>query len=268
MAINLHCSKCKSSSSIKSKRCQRCGYDFSAGRKYRVVISGADGKRMTKVVDSFSLAQKIEGKLKAQSIEERLLGVSQSPLIDEIWQEYLKWIKLNKKSWEDDLSRWEHHIEPVLKGKSMDSIIPLDVHDIVANMKRSREYAPATIRQVIVLVKRLYNWASEMGLYEAMNPVAKVKHPKINNEVTECLTQEEVKRLLSTLNTWRNRRVALLIKFDLYTGLRRGELFNLKWEHVDLFNRTICLRDPKGGKDQTLPISDVALSILALTTRS
>lgn len=262
MAINLHCSKCKSSSSLKSKRCNRCGYDFSGGRKYRVVISAADGKRITKVVDSFSLATQLEGKLKAQSKEERLLGVSQSPLIDDIWQEHLKWIKVNKKSWEDDLSRWEHHIEPVLKGKTMDSIIPLDVHDLVANMKRSREYAPATIRQVIVLVKRLYNWASEMGLYEGLNPVAKVKHPKINNEVTECLTKDEIKRLLNTLDKWHNRRVALLIKFDLYTGLRRGELFNLRWEHVDLFNGTISLKDPKGGKDQTLPVSDVAYKVL------
>jgi Phage integrase, N-terminal SAM-like domain len=146
MAINLHCSKYKSSSSLKLKRCQSCGYDFSAGRKYRVVISAADGKKITKVVDSFSLAQKLEGKLKAQSVEERLLGINQSPLIDEIWQEHLKWIKINKKSWEDDLSRWEHHIEPVLKGKRMDSIIPLDVHDLVAKMKTTREYAPVTIR--------------------------------------------------------------------------------------------------------------------------
>ena len=124
-----------------------------------------------------------------------------------------------------NLYKWEHHIQPVLNGKKMDSIIPLDVHEIVAYMKKSRDYAPATIRQVIVLVKRLYNWASEMGLYEGLNPIAKVKHPKINNEVTECLTKDEISRLLKTLDKWHNRRVALLIKFDLYTGLRRGELF-------------------------------------------
>ena len=99
MAINLHCSKCKSSSSLKSKRCPRCGYDFAGGRRYRVVITAANGKRITKVVDSFSVAQKLEGKLKAQSLEERLLGITQCPLIEDIWREYLKWIKLNKKSW-------------------------------------------------------------------------------------------------------------------------------------------------------------------------
>ena len=147
------------------------------------------------MLESLTLAKKLEGKLKTLSLEKKLLGLSETPLIDDIWQEYLKWIKVNKKSWDDDLSRWEHHMEPVLKGKRMDEIIPIDVHNVIANMKTSRDYAPATIRQAIVLIKRVYNWAAEMGLYQGVNQIAKMKHPKINNEVTECLTRDEIKRL-------------------------------------------------------------------------
>ncbi len=31
----------------------------------------------------------------------------------------------------------------------------------------------------------------------------------------------------------------------LYTGMRRGELFNLKWEHIDFHNGFLNIAEPK-----------------------
>jgi integrase len=209
------------------------------------------------------MAKKLEGKLKTQALEKKLLGLNQAPLIDDVWKKYLEWAKKNKKSWKDDQERWGLHIEPTLKGKKMDAVIPYDVSKLIDNMKKKRDYAPATIKQVMALVKRIYNWASDMGLYEGgQNPAAKIKAPKVNNEVTECLTRDEIKRLFQALDKWWNQRVALLIKFALYTGVRRGEIFGLRWEEVDLHNGVINLKDTKGGKDEAVPISDEALEIL------
>jgi integrase len=67
--------------------------------------------------------------------------------------------------------------------------------------------------------------------------------------VTECLTKDEVNRLLNTLHSWKNRRAALLVEFALFTGLRRGELFSLKWDDVDMENGWKELIDTKGGKE-------------------
>jgi integrase len=64
------------------------------------------------------------------------------------------------------------------------------------------------------------------------------------------------------LELWNNQRVALLVKFALFTGFRRGEIFALKWDNVDLENGIITLKDTKGGKDTNLPVSDVALNII------
>lgn len=262
MAINLHCSVCKSSCSIKMKMCPKCGYDFSNGRKYRVTVKLYDGRRATKLLDSISKAKKYEGKLKSQTIDKKLFGITKAPLIDTIWKEYLSYAKDNKKSWMDDQSRWEFHIKAALSGKRMDEIIPLDVQKVISDMKSKRHYAPATIRQILMLVKRLYNWSSEMGLYEGINPAAKIKPPRINNEVTECLTKSQISRLMQTLDNWINQRVALLIKFTLFTGLRRGEVWALKWEDVDIENGVIKLKDTKGGKDELLPISDEAIKTI------
>lgn len=114
--------------------------------------------------------------------------------------------------------RWKCHVESHLAGKKMDAITAYDVQKVIDCMNAKRDYAPATIKHVVVLIKRVYNWATDMDLYKGENPASKIKLPKLNNEVTECLTKDEISRLLNTLDNWVNQRAALLAKFALYTG--------------------------------------------------
>ena len=228
MAINLICPDCKSNLAVGSKVCKNCGYVFNNGRKYRVIVKGKNGKRITKVVASISMAKKFESRLKTQVLENNLLGIRKVPTVDSVWEKYLSWAKDNKKSWKDDETRWDCHVHPHLTGKKMDAVTGFDVQRVINGMKAKKDYAPATIKHVVVLVRRVYNWAGDMDLYEGVNPATKIKLPKLNNEVTECLTKAEINRLLNTLHTWKNRRAALLVEFALFTGLRRGDLFSLK----------------------------------------
>ena len=149
----------------------------------------------------------------------------------------------------------------------MDAITTYDVHFVIKRMRLKRNYAPATIKHVIVLIKRVYNWAIDMDLYLGENPASKIKLPKLNNEITECLSKAEISRLLKTLDHWVNQRAALLVKFALYTGMRRGEIFHLKWEDVNLDDGLVYLKDTKGGKDNYLPISDEAIKVLRKAKR-
>ena len=50
----------------------------------------------------------------------------------------------------------------------------------------------------------------------------------------------------------------------LYTGLRRGELFRLKWEDIDFRRDYILLPDPKGGTSETIPLNKQVESPLKL----
>ena len=53
------------------------------------------------------------------------------------------------------------------------------------------------------------------------------------------------------------------MKMALFTGMRRGELFKLKWSDIDLDREFITLVDPKGGPDQKIPLNDGVKQILA-----
>jgi integrase len=44
--------------------------------------------------------------------------------------------------------------------------------------------------------------------------------------------------------------------------MRRGEVMNLRWDDVDLGRGFLKLRDPKGKRDQYVPLSDEALELL------
>jgi integrase len=45
--------------------------------------------------------------------------------------------------------------------------------------------------------------------------------------------------------------------------MRRGELLSLKWEHIDLQGRTAFLPNTKNGDSRTVPLSSIAVQVLA-----
>lgn len=51
---------------------------------------------------------------------------------------------------------------------------------------------------------------------------------------------------------------ANIMRMALFTGMRRGELFKLKWSDIDFERGFITIRDPKGGVSQKIPLNDQA----------
>ena len=103
---------------------------------------------------------------------------------------------------------------------------------------RGKPFAAQTIKHQIVIIRRLFNLARKWNLYDGKNPVDSVSMPKVDNQKTEMLTDDEALRLLDTLDNWPCRESAAFIKFAMFTGLRRGEIFRLAWNDVD-FERGI-----------------------------
>ena len=267
MSILIGCTKCGQFNSRKNSLCQKCGTSLAKSTRFKINVSKPEGGRVTRTIGgSLTLARKIEAKLKGDIAQKKHLGVSKALLLSEVWKHFHEWSKANKKTWQTDLQRWEMHIEPVLGNMKMDSIKTKDVQKVLSRMEKSnshkgKPYSPQTIKHIYTLIKRLYNWASEMDYYLGSNPAAKIKGPKVQNQVTECLTDAEMQRLNDTLETWRNKRAVLIVRFALHTGLRSGEILGLRWDDIDFERGFLRLGDPK-GQPTNLPLSDQALKIL------
>jgi integrase len=125
----------------------------------------------------------------------------------------------------------------------------------------SLPYAPATKTKVKGVFGTLfrhgmrYQWA-------ANNPIALVRCSSKRVEAPDILTPEEIRAILGELSE-PARTVTLLAAI---TGMRRGELFGLKWEDLDFGRRSIrivrSLVDQVEGLPKTetsrkpLPMSD------------
>jgi integrase len=56
--------------------------------------------------------------------------------------------------------------------------------------------------------------------------------------------------------------VSHIVLFALHTGMRRGEIFNLRWFDVDLTRETVHVRQSKNGKARAVPMNATVKGLL------
>ena len=267
MAILLFCTNCKANPKIDVEVC-KCGASLK-NAPYRVRYRLPSGRWKSQICDNLSLAKQVEAAFRVQSVKEQHLGVVEAATIDQIWHQYFKWALSTKRSWRDDQTRWLLHIKRHITGMRMDQITPRHVEAILSDMRgrtnpKGKPYALATQKQVLVLLRRIYNWAVGHQLYNGSNPASKIETPTFDNEITQPLPQTVLVTLLKYLNAWDNERASLLIRFALFSGRRRGEILKMKWDHVDLVNGLVTFpgANTKNRKTQIIPMNQNCLAIL------
>ena len=130
----------------------------------------------------------------------------------------------------------------------------------------TKKLKPQSVKHVLSLIVRIVNFGVKKHL---CNPLTfTVEYPKVDNKKTEDLTTEQLDALFYAIDTDENKEAASFMKLVLYTGLRRSELFKLKWKHVDFRKGFIFIVDPKGGQSQTIPMNDSARKILSLLEKA
>ena len=79
---------------------------------------------------------------------------------------------------------------------------------------------------------------------------------------TEDLTPVQLKALLTAIEKDTHEQAGNMMLMALYCGLRRGEMFKLQWSHIDFQRGFITIIDPKGGREQKIPLNDAARKLL------
>ena len=255
MSVSILCPQCKRTYKPSKRWCQHCQIELSGPfQKYRVRVKDPHSKKwLSKVVDNLAEARTVEARLKTTPDYLSL------PLIDEGFNNFIKWAETNKASWKDDLNRWTRHIKPHLGGKRMDAIKPKDVQGALDAMQ---EYAPATVKQTFQLINRVYNWNTKRLYFHGDNPCKAVEPPKFDNKIIRSLSRDELTRLFAVLDNWENERPVLVIRFLLFSGKRRSEVLKLKWSDVDLDNGFITLRGTKNRETQYIPLNETCREII------
>jgi integrase len=207
-------------------------------------------------------AERIEGKRPSRreirELEERQKAAEASKYtIDLLWTEYKK-NRNPGKSLSTDSSRYGKYIKPVFEKKEPHELIRSDVDQL--RNKLSKALSPQTVKHVLNLLTWIINFGVKNNLCQGIS--FHIQKPTVNNQRTEDLTPEQLKRLLNVIEKYPNAQVANMMKLALFTGMRRGELFKLKWGDIDFERGFIRIRGPKGGQDATIPMNHTAHELL------
>lgn len=183
--------------------------------------------------------------------------------IARLWEEY-KRMTPDLKGIITDENRFNIHITAPLGHKEPKELVPLDVDRL--RLKTAKKHQQGTVKNVLELVRRIVNYGVKKQLCEG--PSFKIELPTVHNCKTEDLTPEQLSALLAAIDEEPNIQAANFMRLVLFTGMRRGELFKLKWSHVDFDRGFINIIDPKGGPSQKIPLNASARDLLASHPRS
>ena len=225
-----------------------------AGRQYAddMTPAKANRQRSQKIEGNIPTNQEKRDAKKAE--EEAKIG---RWTIDRLWEEYKKQRKPGK-GLDVDTNRYKLHLKNTFGDKEPQEILALDVNRLRINLLKKK--SPQTVKHVLNLLTWIINYGVKTELCQCLS--FHVKKPTVNNQKTEDLSPEQLKKLLDTLDKSSNIHVANMMKMALYTGMRKGELFKLEWRDIDFDRGFITIRDPKGGVDSKIPLNDAARKLL------
>jgi integrase len=129
--------------------------------------------------------------------------------------------------------------------------------------ERLKCVASATVVRELSTVSHTIDIATrEWGLWLPRNPVKLVRRPAVPRGRTRRLQNDEEQRLLDASDRGRTPLLRPLIILAIETAMRRGELLDLRWEHVDLKLRVAHLPLTKNGDSRDIPLSRRAFQTL------
>ncbi|MHB1697924.1 MAG: tyrosine-type recombinase/integrase [bacterium] len=185
------------------------------------------------------------------------------------WDEYIK-NQTNGKGTIRNKQIAANHFLQDFKDKSVADIAQADIKNYQLKRrlevlslpknqnKKDGEINFRWINLEITTLHHFFNFCLERNYIEK-NPASGIK--KLNElSRLKTLSDEDIQKLIDGAT---NKLTHDIITFLIYTGCRKGEALNLKWDDVDLENGVIAIKGTKTKYDRHIPISDALKAILA-----
>jgi site-specific recombinase XerD len=163
------------------------------------------------------------------------------------------------RAYGDDLSQF---LEWVKKNR-VDFDIPArfsrgDIEGFMQYLAAKRMTGVTRVRK-LAAIRKFFAFLEENSILAA-NPAHTVKGARREEKEPNILYKEQYKALLYEASD--NIRDYAIIQTFLQTGIRLGELANLRVEDVDVEHRNLTVRQGKGKKDRQIPLVDDVVKAL------
>ena len=127
--------------------------------------------------------------------------------------------------------------------------------------KRLQKVKPATLLRELCIIQHLYSIANKEWGFNLIDPVQRIRKPSLNNKRERRLSNEEYNFLVK--GNYPQQTLRNIIELAIETAMRRGEILNIKPEHIK--GQTLLIPETKNGHPRTIPLTKRALYILENT---
>ncbi|MDN3721505.1 tyrosine-type recombinase/integrase [Roseibium salinum] len=128
---------------------------------------------------------------------------------------------------------------------------------------RAQEVSPGTIIREMGLLRAVFETARrEWDIPLPENPLAKVKKPRAPQGRQRRLNGEELEWVLEAAQDTRNDWLIPCILLAVDTGMRRGELLNIRVRDLNLADALLTIPETKTGYARCIPLTERAVTLL------
>ena len=223
--------------------------------KYHAQIRKTGYNALTKSFSSLTTAKRWASATEADMERNLHVFIPDNTTIGELLDRYEKEISPLHKSHQVEKYRLQT-LREHLGDKRVSALLP----SVVCKYRdqRLKAISPASLKRELTILSSVLNIAvKEWGINLQSNPVSMVSLPKIARGRDRRLEPGEEEQLLSS-----SGELKRLIILALETGMRRGEILNIKKSHIDFTRQTLLIPLTKTDTPRTIPLSSKAIAVL------
>ncbi|MDF2550596.1 MAG: integrase family protein [Chlamydiales bacterium] len=161
------------------------------------------------------------------------------------------------------LQRWREELGSLYLSDLSPAHIA-QVRDMMLNETTSKKSlrSPSTVNRYIAAFSKALSVAVKEWEWIDENPMFKISKPKEARGRDRYLSLEEKNRLLQACQSSSNRYLYPIVNLALLTGMRYGEIVNLRWGDIHFEMRSITLHETKNGEKRVIPLTEDMIKIL------
>ena len=145
-------------------------------------------------------------------------------------------------------------------SKPIDEVTPFDLSKWRDDLSATRK--PATVVRLLAMMSAIFTWAMKERGWIKTNPACMVARPRVSDRRERVLSEAEQRYINEAAATSRAAWLSPALSLLMSSAMRRGELFALRRQDVDLAASVAYLHDTKNGRPRAVPLAPAAMSAI------
>ena len=181
------------------------------------------------------------------------------PKLKSLIEHYINTVSVKKRGYTAE----KYHLKSLIRNKIARLPINLVTSQRLAEYRdeRADKVEPSTLLRELNIIQHLFNIAIKEWGFAISNPCKMIAKPNGIKKRERRLNNEEYNFLVK--GNYPQQTLRNIIELAIETAMRRGEILNIKPEHIK--GQTLLIPITKNGDERSIPLTKRALYILENT---